>query len=648
MHDLLQKMGRSIVCEESQNDVGNRSRLWSKEDIDQVLRTNKGTRLIQAIVQESSEQYEVYSNPKAFLKMCNLRLLVISDVHLPLGLKYLPDSIKVLAWEGYPLNVLPLGLHNELVDLKMHHSKITKPWDETQFFGKLKAIDLSHSNDLVQTPIVSGIPYLERLILEGCINLVEFHQSVGQHKKLVEVNMENCISLKIFPSKLEMSSLEEIILSGCSQVTKLPDFGENMERLLILNLKDCKNLLCLPNTIGNLKSLETLTISGCSKFSWLPNNIDETEAFEEIDVSGPSVRDLISSNSKGFQLPLKTFFRMSNLSLLKELDISYCNLGGGLVPDDFGCLSSLSRLNLSGNNFVNLPAYCIANLSNLYYLDLNSCPMLQTLPILPQDLYQLFARNCPSMEPLLDPLQLWNLYGLEDHKMISSLRPSCIITGNEIPPWFEHQSYAFHDMRLEQSGIDSIMSISVYIPQYCRSSEWWRIDVCLVLEFVASSSMRGSSPDHLSASIHLNVESTKQGVPSHEDSVYINKQFECPHLWITSLRGLQEHLRGETHQLQLIFFTKTHGGNHYLKIRKCGCHVYCKEDVQLWHRAKGYIENCPSFSSSTSTSTSSRSLIGKSSTSPSTSTSSSSLLGKSSTSTSSNSLIARLVQRTVF
>jgi len=41
MHDLLQEMGRNIVFQESPIDPGNRSRLWSQKDIDQVLRKNK-------------------------------------------------------------------------------------------------------------------------------------------------------------------------------------------------------------------------------------------------------------------------------------------------------------------------------------------------------------------------------------------------------------------------------------------------------------------------------------------------------------------------------------------------------------------------------------------------------------------------------
>ena len=38
MHDLLQGMGRNIVCKECLDDSGKRSRLWDYEDINKVLK----------------------------------------------------------------------------------------------------------------------------------------------------------------------------------------------------------------------------------------------------------------------------------------------------------------------------------------------------------------------------------------------------------------------------------------------------------------------------------------------------------------------------------------------------------------------------------------------------------------------------------
>ena len=41
MHDLLEEMGKNIVCQECPNDCGKRSRLWRYEDIENVLKKNK-------------------------------------------------------------------------------------------------------------------------------------------------------------------------------------------------------------------------------------------------------------------------------------------------------------------------------------------------------------------------------------------------------------------------------------------------------------------------------------------------------------------------------------------------------------------------------------------------------------------------------
>ncbi|PRQ55255.1 hypothetical protein RchiOBHm_Chr1g0322561 [Rosa chinensis] len=41
MHDLLQELGWEIVREQSPKEPGKRSRLWSHEDINNVLKKNK-------------------------------------------------------------------------------------------------------------------------------------------------------------------------------------------------------------------------------------------------------------------------------------------------------------------------------------------------------------------------------------------------------------------------------------------------------------------------------------------------------------------------------------------------------------------------------------------------------------------------------
>jgi Leucine-rich repeat (LRR) protein len=321
-----------------------------------------------------------------------------------------------------------------------------------QFIGKLKYANMTFSKNLKRLPDFSGVPNLEKLILEGCEGLTEVHPSLVHHKKVVVVSLKDCKSLKSFPGKLEMSSLKKLILSGCSEFKFLPEFGEKMEILSILalkgtdirklplslgsldgltklNLKDCKNLVCLPDTIHGLNSLKILNISGCSRLCRLPDGLKEIQCLKELHANDTAIDELpsfifyldnlkvlsfagcqgppaMSTNWFPFNWmfgsqPASTGFRLptSFLSLhsLKYLNLSYCNLSEESIPNYFHHLSSLKSLDLTGNNFVIIPS-SISKLSRLRYLCLNWCEQLQLLPELPSRIMQLDASNCDSLE----------------------------------------------------------------------------------------------------------------------------------------------------------------------------------------------------------------------------------------------------------
>jgi len=82
------------------------------------------------------------------------------------------------------------------------------------------------------------------------------------------------------PDVREALHLEKMELEGCIQLQKInPSIGL-LRKLVVLNLKNCKNLVSLPNTILSLNSLEYLNVCGCSN---LYNNelLDEHTTFEE-------------------------------------------------------------------------------------------------------------------------------------------------------------------------------------------------------------------------------------------------------------------------------------------------------------------------------------------------------------------------------
>ena len=98
-------------------------------------------------------------------------------------------------------------------------------------------MDLSFSKNLARLPDFSGAPNLETFVLEGCTKLTEVHLSLLNLKKLVLMNLKDCKSLKTLTGKLEMSSLVELNLTGCSKFINLPKFGESMKHLSKLSLE---------------------------------------------------------------------------------------------------------------------------------------------------------------------------------------------------------------------------------------------------------------------------------------------------------------------------------------------------------------------------------------------------------------------------
>ncbi|KAK4276105.1 hypothetical protein QN277_019094 [Acacia crassicarpa] len=478
VHDILQEMGMNIVFQESFNDVGKRSRIWSLEDANYVLERNMGTEAIRGIVLRLDTECVSYWDPQAFLKMSNLKLLIItssspdphSSLNLPYGLECFSSALKVLQWKECCLDALPSHVPCELIDRKTKPSPLKQLWQGSQVFERLKFMDLSYSRYLIKTPNFDEIPDLQKLILKGCLNLVEVHPSLGHHQNLVMVNLKGCKSIKTLPSKFEMKCLETLVLSGCFKIRQLPEFGQSMKcltkldveetditklpqslinlcQLVVLNLKNCKNLVCLPNVIQFLKCIKILNISGCPKLSRLPENLNENVALEELDASGTAIKEVPSSivhlknlrslsfsgcsgqaqsSSPNFSSFWTRFFRLtrpsiihsglslppslSGLSNLKKLNLSYCNLSDESVANDINDLSSLEHLDLRGNNFVNLPVGFFSNLLKLYRVDLDHCTRLQSFPRLPSNLIAMLAIDCPSMKYILDSQQLWKIF----------------------------------------------------------------------------------------------------------------------------------------------------------------------------------------------------------------------------------------------
>jgi Leucine-rich repeat (LRR) protein len=319
----------------------------------------------------------------------------------------------------------------------------------------LKHIDLSDSQNLMETPDLSGVPNLEKLVLSCCASLTKVHPSIGFLRRLKQLDLLGCRCLKRLPDEMiSLKSLYYLNLDGCSRLNKIPDSMGNMTSLRDLSLEGTA-IKKLPLSFKRLSSLYSLNISNCSRLEkipknllsgmehlkylrvcgnatrklpigsrpdpivslLLPNSFSSLSSLRELDLSyrnlsnGAIFNDLsclsslyyLNLSGNKFRRILDSARQLSNLRLL---DLSYCNLLDGGIPNDLSCIASLQHLKLTGNKFTRIPD-SVAQLSDLELLELDDCSWLLVLPKLPLGLSHLNVTNCPSLELFYMQMEMW-------------------------------------------------------------------------------------------------------------------------------------------------------------------------------------------------------------------------------------------------
>lgn len=267
----------------------------------------------------------------------------------------------------------------------------------------LKWVDLSHSTKLKDLSALWKAESLERLNLEGCTNLKQFPKDEGNMKSLAFLNLRGCTSLSFLPEMENFDCLKTLILSGCTSfkdfqvksknleylhldgtdIFGLPQTIEELQRLIVLNLKDCKLLDTLPDCLYKLKALEELILSGCSRLKSFPEIKENMKNLQILLLDGTKIMDvpkilLRSANSQD-QMNLQRSPSMSGLSLLRRL-----------------CLSRNEKI-------ISLQS-SISDLYHLKWIDLKYCTKLQSISMLPPNLQCLDAHDCTSLKTVASPL----------------------------------------------------------------------------------------------------------------------------------------------------------------------------------------------------------------------------------------------------
>ncbi|KAJ0524522.1 putative TIR domain, P-loop containing nucleoside triphosphate hydrolase [Helianthus annuus] len=264
-HDHIEEMGWNIVRGLHPLEPSKHSRLWIKEEIEDILVNELGTEATRSIILKYTT-LQPTTIMRGLRKMKELRFLSVQYLYwnklrdivwaVDEVSQYLPDALQSLYWPQYPFRSLPQMFQaNKLVNLEMDRSNISELWEggEKKVLNKIRFIDLRCSK--LETFDLSLTPNLEKLNLEGCCDFFKLHIPV-ECPKLKFLNLGGS---KVSILNLGMTPhLEELKMIRCKKFVEL-HMPIECPKLKFLNLKGSKNSTCLLNVqSSNFSTLKVL------------------------------------------------------------------------------------------------------------------------------------------------------------------------------------------------------------------------------------------------------------------------------------------------------------------------------------------------------------------------------------------------------
>ncbi|XP_052483269.1 disease resistance-like protein DSC1 [Gossypium raimondii] len=205
--------------------------------------------------------------------------------------------------------------------------------------------------------------------------------------------------------------------------------------------------------LSGLSSLRELNLRDCNLCEGdIPPDISGLSCLEELELSGNNFISIPAS--------------LTRLSKLKELILSNCNmctLGEADIRSDLSGLYSLLRLDLSGKNFITLPL-ALTQLSRLKLLKLSGCKMLKSLPELPTSIRYMIIDDCSSLEVVASPSKVCNLAGGDEISAINCFKLAEKI--NALTLLKEHIKAVRYPRDCFHSSIVDIMMPGSEIPEW--------------------------------------------------------------------------------------------------------------------------------------------------------------------------------------
>ncbi|KAI3797606.1 hypothetical protein L1987_32866 [Smallanthus sonchifolius] len=309
-----------------------------------LITISKGKIVIEAIVVPRDQDWKHGFEANVFERMNSLRLLDVDDKFTYQEPSLLPDGLIWIRWNHYPFSSLPLPHTSKVIGLEMEYTKIQYLWKGQKIMPNLKFIHMSDLDCLTRFPDVSEAPNIVRLILARCGNLVVVHESLGFLKRLVYLNISQCMKLKCLPCRFEMESLDTLQLINRPSLERIPEFSSSMVKLSSLDLYSCSEIEELPSSIRYLTNLSFLNLEHCVRLENIPNSICELKCLKHLRLNGCSKLqkwpDQFSSmqNLEELTLGHAKFFNfrdLANLCSLRKLDLISNHISEEDFPRNF-------------------------------------------------------------------------------------------------------------------------------------------------------------------------------------------------------------------------------------------------------------------------------------------------------------------------
>ncbi|XP_023640546.1 disease resistance protein TAO1 isoform X4 [Capsella rubella] len=361
-----------------------------------------------------------------------------------LDLSNLASLVELPSFDGNFINLRTLNL-----------SRLSSLVELPSFVGNamnLESLDLSDCSSLVKLPFsIGNLQKLQYLFLTGCSSLVELPSFVGNAMNLESLDLSDCSSLVKLPFSIgNLQKLEALRLQGCSKLEFLPT-DINLKYLYELDLTNCLLLKLFPEISTSLRTLKIIgtaieevpsSIKSWSRLTFL--SMTYSVKLKECPHAFDVITDLYVNDEEIQELPPW----VNEFSRLHQLVLKGCKKLVSIpqIPDSLTYITAIDCESLE-----EFPPW-INKSSRLHQLVLKGCKKLVSLPQIPDSLTYIIAEDCESLErldcsfpnPYISRLNFAKCFKLnqEARDLIIGARPSefTVLPGGEVPAYFTHRT----------------------------------------------------------------------------------------------------------------------------------------------------------------------------------------------------------------